>query len=71
MAKTSRPEIHRRKRGECGSLRSTNSTRPYRDRGIPRFNLHLFLDGSVLEVFVNGTTTLTARIYQYRNGRYA
>jgi len=25
--------------------------------------LHLFLDGSVLEVFVNGTTSLTARIY--------
>jgi beta-fructofuranosidase len=26
--------------------------------------LHLFVDGSVLEVFVNGTTSLTARIYQ-------
>ena len=26
-------------------------------------HLQLFLDGSVLEVFVNGTTTLTARIY--------
>jgi beta-fructofuranosidase len=30
--------------------------------------LHLFLDGSVLEVFVNGTTALTARIYQIPSG---
>ncbi len=30
--------------------------------------LHLFLDGSVLEVFVNETTTLTARIYQIPSG---
>jgi hypothetical protein len=27
-------------------------------------HLHAFLDGSVLEIFVNGTTSLTARIYQ-------
>ena len=30
--------------------------------------LHLFLDGSVLEIFVNGTTSLTARIYQIPSG---
>jgi sucrose-6-phosphate hydrolase SacC (GH32 family) len=29
--------------------------------------LHFFLDGSVLEIFVNGTTTLTARIYHAPN----
>jgi len=31
-------------------------------------HLHLFLDGSVLEVFVNRTTALTARIYQIPSG---
>jgi beta-fructofuranosidase len=31
-------------------------------------HLHLFLDGSLLEVFVNGTTALTARIYQIPSG---
>src|ERR1700676_1439633 len=31
--------------------------------GFP-LRLHLFLDGSVLEGFVNGTTAVTARIYQ-------
>ncbi len=30
--------------------------------------LHLFLDGSVLEVFANGTTALTARVYQIPTG---
>jgi hypothetical protein len=30
--------------------------------------LHAFLDGSVLEVFVNGTMALTARIYQTPSG---
>jgi beta-fructofuranosidase len=31
-------------------------------------HLHLFLDGSVLEVFVNKTVALTARIYQIPSG---
>ncbi len=31
-------------------------------------HLHLFLDGSVLEVFVNRSTALTARIYQIPSG---
>jgi beta-fructofuranosidase len=35
--------------------------------GAP-LQLHLFLDGSVLEVFVNGTTALTARIYRIPSG---
>jgi beta-fructofuranosidase len=30
--------------------------------------LHLFLDGSVLEVFANETTALTARVYQIPSG---
>ena len=31
-------------------------------------NLHMFLDGSVLEVFANGTVALTARVYQIPSG---
>jgi len=31
-------------------------------------DFHLFLDGSVLEVFANATTSLTARIYQIPSG---
>jgi beta-fructofuranosidase len=31
-------------------------------------HLHAFLDGSVLEVFANGTTSLTARIYRVPSG---
>jgi beta-fructofuranosidase len=38
-------------------------TAPLSGSGDAPVRLHLFLDGSVLEVFVNGTTTLTARIY--------
>jgi sucrose-6-phosphate hydrolase SacC (GH32 family) len=38
-------------------------TAPLSGSGDATVHLHLFLDGSVLEVFVNGTTTLTARIY--------
>lgn len=30
--------------------------------------LHMFLDGSVLEIFANGTTSLTARIYKVPSG---
>jgi beta-fructofuranosidase len=38
--------------------------------GTPRspVHLHIFLDGSVLEVFANGTTSLTKRIYQNPSG---
>jgi sucrose-6-phosphate hydrolase SacC (GH32 family) len=31
-------------------------------------HLHIFLDGSVLEVFANGTTSLTKRVYQIPSG---
>jgi sucrose-6-phosphate hydrolase SacC (GH32 family) len=37
------------------------------DAGSP-VRIHLFLDGSVLEIFANGTTALTARIYQIPTG---
>jgi beta-fructofuranosidase len=42
-------------------------TAPLSGSGDSPIRLHLFLDGSVLEVFVNGTTTLTARIYNAPN----
>jgi sucrose-6-phosphate hydrolase SacC (GH32 family) len=32
------------------------------------FRLHAFLDGSVLEVFINGTATITARVYRAPSG---
>ena len=32
------------------------------------FRLHMFLDGSVLEVFANETVALTARVYQIPSG---
>ncbi len=38
-------------------------TAPLSGSGDSPVRLHLFLDGSVLEVFANGTTALTARIY--------
>jgi hypothetical protein len=38
-------------------------TAPLSGSGDAPVRLHFFLDGSVLEVFVNGTTALTARIY--------
>ena len=39
-------------------------TAPISGSGDSPVRIHLFLDGSVLEVLVNGTTALTARIYQ-------
>ena len=45
-------------------IRVDSVTAPvYGTAGSP-VHLHLFLDGSVLEVFANGTTALTKRIYQ-------
>jgi beta-fructofuranosidase len=40
---------------------------PVSGSGDSPVRMHLFLDGSVLEIFVNGTTTLTARIYHAPN----
>jgi hypothetical protein len=31
-------------------------------------NLQMFLDGSVLEIFANGTTSITARVYEIPSG---
>ncbi len=40
-----------------------NVSAPLGESGASPIQLKLFLDGSVLEVFANGTTALTARIY--------
>jgi beta-fructofuranosidase len=45
-------------------LKVNNVTAPLLDPAGSPVNLHLFLDGSVLEVFANKTTSLTVRIYQ-------
>jgi len=43
-------------------------TAPLRGTAGSPVHLHMFLDGSVLEVFANGATALTARIYQIPTG---
>jgi beta-fructofuranosidase len=45
----------------------TVSAPPSRDTGSP-VRLHIFLDGSVLEVFANGSTSLTKRVYRIPSG---
>jgi beta-fructofuranosidase len=49
-----------------GQLRVNNVTAPLAES--PSVFLHLFLDGSVLEVFANKLTALTARVYQVPQG---
>jgi beta-fructofuranosidase len=49
-------------------LRVNNVTAPLAGVAGSPTHLHMFLDGSVLEVFANGTTALTARIYQIPTG---
>jgi beta-fructofuranosidase len=45
-------------------IRVNAATAPLSGPAGSPVHLHMFLDGSVLEVVVNGTTALTARIYQ-------
>jgi beta-fructofuranosidase len=47
-------------------VNSVTAPLPKENNGFIR--LHMFLDGSVLEVFANGGTALTARIYQIPSG---
>jgi len=49
-------------------LRLGTAVAPLPDVAGSSINFHMFLDGSVLEVFANGTTALTARIYQIPSG---
>ena len=49
-------------------LRVNTVTAPVPGTAGSPVRLHLFLDGSVLEVFANGTTSLTARIYAIPSG---
>ena len=54
--------------GNSGQLRVNTFTAPLPGAAGSPVRLHLFLDGSVLEIFVNGTTSITARIYQTPSG---
>lgn len=49
-------------------LRVNHVTAPLSGTAASPVHLRLFLDGSVLEVFANGTTSLTARIYRIASG---
>jgi sucrose-6-phosphate hydrolase SacC (GH32 family) len=49
-------------------LRVNTVTAPLPGSGGSPVRLHMFLDGSVLEVFANDTVALTARVYQIPAG---
>ncbi len=49
-------------------LRVSNIAAPLSGSAGEGVHLHMYLDGSVLEIFANQTTTLTARIYQVPAG---
>jgi beta-fructofuranosidase len=49
-------------------LRVDNVSAPVAGAAESPLRLHLFLDGSVLEVFINGTTTVTKRVYRIPSG---
>lgn len=49
-------------------LRVDKISAPLSATGGSPVQLHIFLDGSVLEVFANGTTSLTKRVYRIPSG---
>ena len=49
-------------------LRVNNFTAPLPEAAGSPLHLHLFLDGSVLEIFAEKTVALTARVYQIPSG---
>jgi beta-fructofuranosidase len=49
-------------------LRINNIAAPLAGTGNSPVHLHIYLDGSVLEIFANETTSLTARIYPTASG---
>lgn len=50
------------------TLRINNYTCPLAGEHVSAERLHIFLDGSVMEVFANQLTSLTARVYQMPSG---
>jgi len=56
------------KQGTERQLRVDSVIAPLTGPATAPVRLHMFLDGSVLEVFANETTSLTARIYQAVSG---
>jgi beta-fructofuranosidase len=49
-------------------LRANDLTAPLAGGAASPIHLHVFLDGSVLEIFANGTTSMTARVYRVPSG---
>ncbi len=49
-------------------LKVNNITAPLPGPPVSPVHLHMFLDGSVLEIFANGTSALTARVYRRPSG---
>jgi len=56
------------KQSGARQLRVNTATAPLPGLAGSSVRLHMFLDGSVLEVFANETITLTARVYQVPSG---
>lgn len=56
------------KNSSSRKLRVNNVVAPLAGANGSEIHLHMFLDGSILEVFANGTTSLTARVYQIPSG---
>ena len=56
------------RQSESRELRVNTVTAPLSGSGGSPVRLHMFLDGSVLEVFANETVALTARVYQIPAG---
>lgn len=52
------------KRSETRELRINEIVAPVSGKADSPVHLHMFMDGSVLEVFANGATAATARMYQ-------
>ena len=49
-------------------IRVNNISAPLGQEGRPTVELQLFLDGSILEIFANKETAITARVYQIPSG---
>jgi beta-fructofuranosidase len=50
------------------TLRINNLTCPLPQKNNSEDRLHIFLDGSVVEIFVNELTSMTARVYEIPSG---
>jgi beta-fructofuranosidase len=61
-------EISGTRKSDSYELRVNRAAAPLTNPGQKPLNLHIFLDGSVLELFANSILSLTARIYDTPQG---